>query len=194
MLEEIFIKSVHQYFNPIAKKFALQKKASNMHAVVSYENNKVCLDVYYDCRRSYEMGVYIKNKQIEAKDGRRNSYDLALILDLKAPHEAKALGGFQTSNPEFIPEAVKTLAYSTQTYATEALKGEKNIFRELADLEEINTQACAARQKLWYARRGAEKAWESKKYADLIKAFKPLENELTPAEKKKLQYAQKMVR
>ena len=193
MLEEIFTEAVHQYFNPLAERYGLKETFSTEDNVTNFENDKVCLYAHFDSRRSFELGVNIVNKNPDFPCEASNCFSLALILEFKTSHQSKAVGGLQTSNSQFIPEAVKILAYSTETYATNFLEGNQESFRELKAFQETQCSRYESEMKLWYARRAVEKAWTKKDYAGVIKAYKPLENELTSAEKKKLYYCEKML-
>ena len=62
MLEEIFTKFAHQYFDGLAKKYNLKENRSTIDNSISYENDKVCLEICFDSRRSYELEVNIINK------------------------------------------------------------------------------------------------------------------------------------
>lgn len=191
MLEKIFTEAVHQYFSALAEKHNLIEIHSSMDNVVSYENDKIRLEICFDSRRSYELGINIINKTPETPHYWDTCFDLSFILKIRAAQDLGAVGSFQTSNPDFIPKAVKILAYSTERYAADLLKGSQNSFRELANIQKIETHKYNLEQSLWYARRAAEKAWISKDYVGVIKAYKPLEGELTPAEMKKLYYCEK---
>lgn len=194
MLEETFIDAVHQSFSAISQKYNLKEALLCGDNIVCYENTKIILEICFDSRRSYELQVIISNKQSKSPNYWDKNFNLGFILKIRANSSEKIEGMFQTSNPVFIQEVVKKLACLTETYAADLLEGNQDSFYELGILQAIETRKYNLKQKLRHAARTVEKAWTSKDYASVVEAYKPLENDLTPVEKKKLQYSEKMVK
>lgn len=184
MLEKIFTNAVHQCFDALAERYNLKEHSSTADNILSQRNEKICLDIFFDSRRSYELEVRISNNKSNSPHYWDKYFNLGLILKLRAPSGHKAVGIFQTSDPDFIPEAVKTFANLTETYATDLLEGNQNSFRELGIFQEIEVRKYNLEQELWYARKAVKKAWTSKDYVGVVKVYKPLEKNLTAAERK----------
>jgi len=191
MLEKLFDKAVKRYFGALAAQYHLEESSSEVRGIAKFENENIVLQVSFDSRRSYEMSVLIYNKKPSSKHSWDSCLNLYSIMKLRAPRGYKY--EIQTSNPEFVDEAIKNLSQYTETYASDLLRGDIAGFQEVAAFQKKQSYEYNLKRDLCYARTRLQKTWKDKNYTNIVKILTSIENHLMPSERKKLEYAKKMI-
>lgn len=174
----------HQ-FDALAQQFGLSCVLSN-EWVVRFESDSVFLSVNFDNGRSYELGVEFGKKKPQKPE---RPFSLAEVLRLMGSAEAQAVDGIMISDSSRLSHALGRLSSLTAQYASDFLLGNDFSFAQVAKLRERESDAYALEGSLRTARARSETAWAKRDYQSIIDALEPLEPHLSPAEKKRLEYA-----
>lgn len=185
----VFANHVHESFEFLILKYGFQCASSSEHCV-RYENDRVFVNVRYDKERSYELDVEVGQKNV-LFNGQERPFNLGEVLRLKEVEAKEQYTFLQASNQQDLVGAIRRLASLLDIYASELLQGDQFAFKALANLREREGRQYALEKELQFIRSDADKAWEAKDYAKMVRLYSPVEQLLTPAEKKKLEYAKK---
>lgn len=160
---------------------------------VRYLNETVVLDICYDSARSYEIDIAIGlNKTLRNAPSR--NFNLREILDFKKAAKKEWYTGFQASKQQDLIEVIRRLACLIKTYAVELLQGNQFVFNALLNASEKQAKTLASERKLQAIRKKVFEAWQLRNYKEIVELLSPVENLITPGEKKKLVYAKKHLR
>ena len=174
-------------FDALARQFGMSCVVSNDREVC-YESAKTFLTINFDNGRSYELGIEIGRKT-SAKPERPVS--LAEVLRLRGLEEAAVVDGMMVSDAVRLPEALARLAKLTSQHAADFLMGSDFLFAQVAKLQKVESAAYALEGALRFARARSAAAWEKRDHQGVVQPFGPLEEHLTPAEKKRLDYSRR---
>ncbi len=180
-----FASEARRHFDAVAQQFGLSCVASTEREV-RYENDGVFLIVNFDNGRSYELGIEVGGKR-RAKPER--PFSLAEVLRLRGVADATAIDGIMVSDAARLQDALMRLAALTLQHASDFLMGNDFSFAQVARLREKESDAYALERDLRVARARSEVAWTDRDYQAVVKALDPLEQHLSPAEKKRLKYS-----
>lgn len=158
---------------------------------VRYELPPVFVNVYHG-RGSFELGVEIgrRNKQL----GLEERFTLADIIQLagaqeETEHAYTFSTSIQTSTAEGIRKSVPKLAEWTKKYAGPALKNNPEIFQQLQTLQKQNSDKLLKKWHLDDIRQKVGEAWRKKDFRLVVRLYESMQEDLTPAEAKKMEYA-----
>lgn len=185
----LFSVEAQRQFDPIAQQFGLVRVASTEWGL-RYENDKIFLTVNFDNARSYELGVEI---------GKRNTkypgppFSLAEILRLRDVQDAAFVSGLMISNETRLPGVLSRLAQLTISYASDFLVGNDFSFAQIEQMRNKESAEFELASKLRHAKSIVDIAWSTRDYPEIIRALEPLEQHLSVAEKKKLEYSRKQL-
>jgi len=172
-------------FDGLAQQFGMSCVVSNDREV-RYENDGAFLIINFDNDRSYELGVEVGRKTRAEPE---RPFSLAEVLRLRGVAEAAAIDGMMVSHVAPLPKALVRLARLTSLHAADFLLGSDLSFVQVAQLRQRERDAYALEGALRAARARLESAWEERDFHAVVKSLEPLEQHLTPAEKKRLDYA-----
>jgi hypothetical protein len=164
----------------------------NMHCVfasrqaVRYENESVFLNINFDGQRSFELGVEIgKISLIESE----RPFSLGEILRLCGPEHSALIDGLMIREAIHLPEALRHLAELTSNHAAEFLRGGDLPFAKLASQRQTEGDLYALEKTIHTARARSEVAWKKRDHRGVVSALAPIEQHLSPAERKRLEYS-----
>jgi hypothetical protein len=150
---------------------------------VLYESQNVFIGITFDGNRSYELGVNIGFKNITSP-----GYSLGEIL--------KCFGGpaekyscIQVTTPESLSNFLVIFSDFIKKYAIDLLKGDNSAFQQLKEARNKECHEYAIEQRLAQMRCILKEAWHTKNYVKVVELLTPLEQHITQAEHKKLEYA-----
>lgn len=186
-----FIDTVLQYFDQLAARHGL-RCVSSTPAGVRFENEKVFLQVMFAAGGSFEVGVEIGEIQVSAEQPER-PFNLSEVLRLHAAPDTTYVERLQATKPDVLINAIERLAVLTEKYAADLLDGNPSEFLLLGEFRDKDCAEYALSRDLRYAREDAEKAWVAKNHFAVVKAYKPLESELTAVERKRLEFSEKQL-
>ncbi|MFH1870119.1 MAG: hypothetical protein ABIG36_05800 [Pseudomonadota bacterium] len=182
-----FASEVRRHFDAVAQQFGLSCVVSTEREV-RYENDDVFLIVNFDNGRSYELGIEVGRRRPTKPE---RPFSLAEVLRLRGVADATAIDGIMVSDAARLHDALVRLAALTLQHASDFLMGNDFSFAQVAKLRERESDAYALERDLRVARAKSEAAWTSRDYQAVVKALEPLEQYLSPAEKKRLDYSRR---
>lgn len=156
---------------------------------VRYESPNVFVNIYHG-RSSYELGVEV-GQMTKAPSQAEGHFSIGDIIDLTGAQEKTDYAFFQASNADKVKKYVPKLASLVEKYAGFALEGDTTVFRQLAAKVLEKSNKLIKEWNISDVREKADRAWREKNYAKVAELYAPIQEELTPAEAKKLAYAKK---
>lgn len=162
-------------------------KSNFNYSSVRYESKKVCVTAHY-CPPRYEYDVAFGLLSDE-----RQNYTIGELLALKNDFDLSPGYTFEKSTQiEIVEENVSWFASLLQKYGVEYLKGNSAFFQKLKENRERMSSEYTQEIINKQIRQKAEVAWKQKDYDTVSRNYKSIEKFLSPAEKKKLEYAKRM--
>lgn len=174
-------------FDALAQQFGMFCVLSNDREV-RYENDSVFLIINFDNGRSYELGVEVGMKELAQLE---RPFSLVEVLRLRGVAEAASIDGMMVNDATRLPDALTRLAGLTSQHAADFLGGSNFSFAQLAKLRQREGDAYALAGALRAARARSEAAWTQQDYREVVNSLGPLEQHLSPAEKKRLDYSRR---
>jgi hypothetical protein len=98
---------------------------------------------------------------------------------------------FQASSRPQAIMLLPLLGRYIKAYAGPVLAGDPETLHELRRIRAEQAEVLRRHHQLAPIRADAERAWHTKDFAQLVKLFEPIQGDLTPAERKKLEYCRK---
>jgi hypothetical protein len=152
---------------------------------VRLESDAVFVNIYHG-RASYELNVEIGESIVP-----ENPFTIGEILWLITPENAASYRPYQVTTKEGVQKFVPELARLVMDYATPAVIGDHDFFKQLSELRTQRSQHYLKQIKLNRVRAEVETAWRQKNYRRVIELYDSMKDDLTPTEAKKLEYATK---
>jgi len=168
--------------------FRITKIISNLcYGSVRYESKEVCLNTFYHPSR-YEHDVALGLLSDESQN-----YTIGELLSLTDDFDTSVNYTYGKSTQiEMIEKNVSWFASILQKYGAECLKGNVTVFRALKENREKASREYTQEILTKQTRQKAEVAWKQRDYVAVRKSYSSIEEFLSPAEKKKLEYAERM--
>lgn len=187
----IFSKHTHKYFDYLVSAYRYQCVGSSEDCV-RYENDDVFVNVRFDNGWSYELDVEVGQKGV-LFNGQERPFNLGEILRLRGVEKKEKYTFVQTSNQEYLINAIEHLAELLKRYAKDFLQGDQAAFLSITSLRERECEDYEIEQELKSVRNEVAKAWDKKDFEKIIQLYTPVERYITPSEMKKLEYAKNHV-
>jgi hypothetical protein len=134
---------------------------------------------------SYEIEVTFTRKANPSQQ-----CNLRDMLELASAPSRKYGVFFQASQPERVVECVQTIAGLLREYGKSVLTGEPTAFERLAEISRLHNEAYTKEVVQKPIRKAAEEAWRDHDYLTVRNLYGSIEADLTPSERKKLEYAE----
>jgi len=180
-----FSEAVQGAFGFLVAEFGFRITESNP-TLVRYESERVFLNVYHG-RRSYEIDVEIGRLPLVE----RRRYRLPDVLGAIAGLEDKRDTYFQASNGPVVERCVRAIADLVAKHYGPVLRGEPAVFDSIgaytAERDAAYTKEVVQRP----VRAAADKAWRAKDYEKVRELYGSIRNDLSPVERKRLDYAER---
>jgi hypothetical protein len=172
-----FAEAVLRHIEPVLVPLGFGRTEQSCYAVM-YESAKVFLQVIHD-PMSYGIGIE--------------------FWRLAEPSERCTLGGllasageyrsFQSSTPDGVNTAIVEIADLLRRYGTEALTGDPRTYQRLVKDAEARSEAYTKEVVQQPIRTAAHAAWQKRDYAKVRELYESIDADLTPVERKRLDYA-----
>lgn len=133
---------------------------------------------------SYEIQVTLARKAAPSQ-----LYTLRDILDLALGPEHKDQGFFQASERGRVFECVRAIGDILSKYGETVLPGEPAVYERMDETARHRNEAYTKQVVQGPIRKAAEKAWQEHDYAKVRDLYDSIEPDLTPVERKRLEYA-----
>lgn len=158
--------------------------------LVRYESPDVFVNVYHG-RSSFELGV-----EIGRRKGPSHKLTLYDIVAWAGAEKSEGVGQhvmFQVSSREGVQAFVPKLAKVVEKHAAPFLKGDAAAFDSALEIQSERAKEFAKGVNLSQVRRKAEAAWQVKDYDQVVDLYRPVRDDLTEVEAKKLAYAEQVM-
>lgn len=151
-------------------------------SMVELVKNGVTVDIYCG-RRSSEIGAGISFL------GSR--YALSEIVRVVDPEVANRMRNIVATTPELMTSGLEQLSSALRQYGASALSGEPSFFSELSEQRFRRSAEFALDVLASQLRPQAEEAFRQGEYAKAAEAYARIRGALSPAEIKKLEFAER---
>jgi hypothetical protein len=176
------------------------------NAVVRYESARVVVDVYWE-ESSQEVGVEVelqsenpretaqpvaKTRLVIGRATRTYRFsldDIGRLLDADA-HPRRSFSRF-VATPEQLDAVIRQLLVALKDLAPQFLDGDVELFEKMRGLRQREAAELTRSIELADLRKRADKLWHDKDYLGVVKLLERIGEDQTPAEKKKLEIAQR---
>jgi len=177
-----FTEAVAQYIAPllIAKGFTCAEQTVYS---VKFQSPDVALAVFHD-PVSYEIDLVYA---LQASPSER--YDLRNMLDMVLGPDQQQQVYFQASERDRVVASIKTIADYLRKYGEKVLMGHPTTYQRIGEAARRRNEAYTRQVVQWPIRQAAEDAWQKHDYAKVRDLYEPIEDDLTPVEQKRLNYA-----
>lgn len=155
---------------------------------VRYESPHVYINVYHG-RASYELGVEIGRFDMLHQE--EYPFSISDVMALNVGLSKTNYKPVQVSTAEGVSAFVPKLAEYVSRYAGPVLQGDASTFKQLSKVRSERAIKTTKEIEMSQVRNKANEAWHKKNYAKLIELYEPVQDALTPAEIKKLEFARK---
>jgi hypothetical protein len=182
-----FALETRRAFDDLARQYEMNCLPSTDREV-RYENDNVFMIINFDNGRSYELGVEVGRKKLAQPE---RPFSLAEILRLRDVTEAASIDGIMISDMNQLAVTLTRLARLTSQYAADFLMGSELSFAQVAKLRKRESEAYVLKGALREAINKSETAWAEQDYQTVIESLEPLEQHLSPAERKRLNYSRR---
>jgi hypothetical protein len=173
--------------------------------LVRFETDRVFVNVYHG-RSSYIIGVEIGTINPADQGWEPDRFDSVVPLRPAPLSEkftiwevARAAGAsdvhentfLQASSKQGIAHCVRRIADFVKRYGEMALNGDAAFFTRVREVQTQESRHFLARGRLSYLQTQLNEAWHGKDYRRFVQLLEPLESDLPPAERRRLEYARK---
>ena len=156
---------------------------------VRYESENVFVNVYHG-RASFEIGVEI-GKLITEPNQEEEKFYLGEIMELQGVRKNVGYTFIQASTKERVKRFVPEIAKYVKKFPVKVLQGDEDTLKKLRELQTQISQQYFKEMELSQIRQKGDKAWHERNYAEIVKLYEPVQSDLSPSEKMKLEYAKK---
>lgn len=153
---------------------------------VRYESTHVFVNVYHG-RSSYELGVEVGSLDEHFEP----AFQLIELVLLHGEAALQRFRVYQTNNADLVRRGLMLLAESLRENGKDALRGDPLIYDTLRKERKRAEQRFALDLHVRQTRPRAEAAWKARDFATAAYFYGQIEEDLSPAEIKKLHYARK---
>ena len=184
-----FAESVKNAFSFLAENFGFRERVAAA-TLVRYESDKMFLNVYHG-RQSYELGVEVGCLH----DAEAYRYRLPEVL-------GAFLGGvrhqnayyFQASDRGSVRRCAEAAASLVEQHYGAVLEGDPLALKRLEAFTSGRNDEYTREVVQRPTRDSAERAWQGKDYSTVVELYGSIRSDLTPVERKRLEYAEKQAR
>jgi hypothetical protein len=157
---------------------------------VAYEGDDVMLVILHDWL-SYELDLALWRPSVE--DETRHPFKMSDIIRVADPAKARDYRSFSAASADSVRHGVAKLASDLQSYGLAALTGEGDFYRQMSERRSEAARQLATEIADKAARESGEKAWLCRDFEGVIKAYRPMEDRLSRAERARLHYASQRI-
>lgn len=154
---------------------------------VAFSNGNVIVTVYHG-RRSFEVGVEIA--QVTASRG----FPLGALIELQDGERSASFRKFVARTPETVRRGLADAAALLAEFGAAALRGDSQVFAELLEQRHQKGRDLHLDGLASQLRPEAASAFRERRFADVVTLLGQIRSLLTPAELKKLDYAEAILK
>lgn len=169
--------------------FKLSSIERDGHIIIKYLSKYVFVNLHYG-PPSFELDFYFGRRGVEDRLN-KHSFTSGDLLYLDVCEEWLGYTVFSAYSYDNLCECLPKLADLLKECGMACLKGEVSAYEKMLVEQGKDINRWHKSQELTEVRKAATKAWNNKNYAEIVKLFTPIYNDLTPSEYKKLKYSRK---
>jgi len=161
-------------------------ESSAKGACVRYTSSSMYVEFFYDTY-SCELDLRVGQISTDLAPSREN-YTLGEVTKLADGHQ----GRYATATTlDQLDAAITEWAYQLREYGDTVLRGAPQAFSMLQEQSRNSRRQSMEGNRRRLAHGDAEKAWREKDYAEMIRLYDLIQEELSVTESKRLEYAKK---
>jgi hypothetical protein len=157
---------------------------------VRYESNNIFINIYHG-RSSYEIGLEIG--QLGSSGKPEEAFNISWLIKLVDPQRAADYKLYVAKTTDLVRKGVFQLCELFKKYAGKAIFADESTFTLLAKQTGDWKKSYAKEVLASQVRPKANAAFSNRNYGDAVCLYESIFSELTPAELKKLEFAQKQL-
>jgi hypothetical protein len=158
--------------------------------LITYESQTLFVVVYHD-PRSYEVGVDLGKLGDGSK--RRRSFALVELMRLESQRKAEDFCLPAVVKSDQMRPALVNLAELLKTYGGRVLSGDLSVLTQVRNESARFERELATETRLQRVKSTANAAFREQQYLTAAALYESIEEDLSPAESRKLQYAKKRI-
>lgn len=163
--------------------------AERSSTLLRFESDRVFVNVYHG-RSSYEIGVEIG--RIADSPSRR--FRLPTIIAALAGKDESLNAAPQASKPETVRDSLRQLATLVAAFCGDLLRADDKTFEKVSVSSTRMNHEITEHFAHAALRRQAEGFWQEKKYEDVLRLYEQFAENLTPLERRRMEFARKRVK
>lgn len=183
-----FAEAVANAFRFLVEDFGF-KVVDTDATLVRYESDRVFLNVYHG-RRSYEIGVEVGYLHERDANKYRLPEVLGAILGESGQQNAYYL---QSSNRDGVRRCVETAAGLVEEHYGPVLRGDPIALERVKVFSSKRNEDYTREVVQQPIRDSADRAWRAKDFAMVAQYYGSIRKDLTPTERRRLEYAEKQL-
>lgn len=180
-----FLVAVEKHIQPKMLSWGFSEGAITDYEIV-FTSRKVDMDMSF-APISHEIDVVFQ------RHGDSEEYDLADMVAASTGQDAEDQSAFQASSVDSISHCVREIGNLLEEYGQGALHGDPLLYSKMSAVRDARGEAGNRRYVYGPLREQAVRAWRDRKYPEVVHLYEKIpEEELTPVEIKKLEYARRL--
>lgn len=153
---------------------------------ISYEGDDVVLAILHE-PVSFELRLALWRPSVRHEEMR--PYHIGDFIRVADPEAAAAHRAFAAVTEGGVRNGMARLVSEFRQFGLDALRGDAEFLRHVSAARAAAAAAFGVRMTDLTGRRNAERAWQARDYAEVVRWYLTLEDRLFPAERKRLSYA-----
>lgn len=154
------------------------------------DSHSSSIQVHYDRRRSFEVGVGFSELAI-GELVRRIPFNLGEVFRECAVPDAGTASFFQSHNILEVRSYLASVAERLMNYCEPVLSGDRRFFEAVNHRRSVESAAYTRQVQLQSVRDEADRAWRDKEYQEFVNLLVEFRDMLPESDQKKLEYAER---
>ncbi len=172
-------------------KLAPVEKSDDGYIALKYLSERVFINLIYG-PPEFELDFYIGRRGIEDQPD-KHSFTSGDLLYLEGCEKWVGYSVYSAHSHDNLRNCLPKLANLLKDCGKPCLRGDSSAFDKMLSERKKNVTQWHMNQELAQVRNDAAVAWARKDYPEVVKQLTPFKNEITPSERKKLEYSRKYI-
>lgn len=177
--KDIYTQMAHNYFRFLQNEYNMHITRNDDLGCIRFESEITWLELWYE-QFTLSVAVGIKGK----------SYTVSLFDIVKFMGEDVNVT-YMASTEERLEKGMQLLSDCVKKYAQKALLGDIDFYEDVMMFLKRKRESARRSNEMKYLEELARTAWENKNFSEVIRLYNSKFDQLTPLQRKKLNYALK---